>query len=225
MRKQGRQSNMRPGADAPAQALPASSATPQKMSRSETSTPSSANARSTSRRIDRAGHDRRRAGRMQARDLAALGQRQRRQAVEQLLQPLARDRVALDPVAVVALELEVDRGELRRRAAHADRAAGAARARRRGRPPRSRARVLGQRRELAGRSADRVCRWRSVWRTTPTCVETWKTRSAPAPTTSSVEPPPMSITSTSSSPRPARGRAERSQPRLLVADSVAASSP
>ena len=43
-------------------------------------------------------------------------------------------------------------------------------------------------------------RWRcrSLWRTTPICVETWK----PEPSTSSVEPPPMSITRYSPAARP-----------------------
>ena len=39
-----------------------------------------------------------------------------------------------------------------------------------------------------------VARWRSVWRTTPACVETWKLTSSPLPTTSSVDPPPTSMT-------------------------------
>ena len=39
-----------------------------------------------------------------------------------------------------------------------------------------------------------VVRWRSLWRTTPACVETWKLTSSPLPTTSSVEPPPTSMT-------------------------------
>jgi hypothetical protein len=45
--------------------------------------------------------------------------------------------------------------------------------------------------------------WRSVWRTTPACVETWKSTLPSQPVTNSVEPPPMSTTSTSS-PRSAR---------------------
>ena len=33
-----------------------------------------------------------------------------------------------------------------------------------------------------------------MWRTTPACVETWKLTSSPLPTTSSVDPPPTSMT-------------------------------
>ena len=64
-----------------------------------------------------------------------------------------------------------------------------------------------------------ACRWRSVWRTTPIWVETWKPSSPRAPQTSSVEPPPMSITSRSvgSSGRPGRRRARVRERRLLVA--------
>ncbi len=39
---------------------------------------------------------------------------------------------------------------------------------------------------------------RSVWRTTPACREVWKATSVPVPTISSVEPPPMSITTVGS---------------------------
>ena len=49
-----------------------------------------------------------------------------------------------------------------------------------------------------------VRRWRSVWRTAPDCVETWKSSSPPAPTTYSVEPPPMSMTTTGSGAPAAR---------------------
>ena len=40
-------------------------------------------------------------------------------------------------------------------------------------------------------------RWRSLWRTTPIWVETWKPGTPRAPHTSSVDPPPMSTTSSS----------------------------
>ena len=52
------------------------------------------------------------------------------------------------------------------------------------------------------------CRWRSEWRTTPTWVETWKATVPLSPITSSVEPPPMSITSS---------RSPGSSPRAAVA--------
>jgi hypothetical protein len=63
------------------------------------------------------------------------------------------------------------------------------------------------------------CRWRSEWRTTPTCVETWKPTSPRSPITSSVEPPPMSITSRRS---PSAGVRAAVAPRKV---SCASSSP
>ena len=59
--------------------------------------------------------------------------------------------------------------------------------------------------------------WRSVWRTTPACSEVWKEISAPVPTISSVEPPPMSTTRVGSRRRVLGGRAEIGEPRLLLA--------
>ena len=151
----------------------------------------------------------------------------RRSRERQRGQPVAaarRSRVAVSTwpstrVGVVGLELQVDRGARgrrcrRRRSRRATRARTAA-----GTAASSVARDVGAR---APSSSSAVggsrCRWRSVWRTTPTCVETWKSTSPRAPTTSSVEPPPMSITSSGVGRRSrARGRAEERQPRLLVA--------
>ena len=124
---------------------------------------------------DRAGHDRRCARRIQPAYLAPFGEGQRRQPVAQLLQPLARDRVALDPVAVVVGQPQIDRRELRRRCRRRPRLRSASGARRRARRPRwryARPRPAPRARSAGGGSE---CRWRSVWRTTPTCVETWKT--------------------------------------------------
>ena len=59
--------------------------------------------------------------------------------------------------------------------------------------------------------------WRSVWRTTPACSEVWKEISAPVPTISSVEPPPMSTTSVGSVGGVLRGGAQVGEPRLLLA--------
>ena len=59
--------------------------------------------------------------------------------------------------------------------------------------------------------------WRSVWRTTPACSEAWKAISAPVPTISSVEPPPMSITSVGSRGGPFGGGAQVGEARLLLA--------
>ena len=58
-----------------------------------------------------------------------------------------------------------------------------------------------------------------MWRTTPAWVETWKLTSSPLPTTSSVEPPPTSMTSVgvASPGRALARRAAEGQPRLLVA--------
>ena len=60
--------------------------------------------------------------------------------------------------------------------------------------------------------------WRSLMRTTPACVETWKDARRPSPMTNSVEPPPMSMTTSASSPsaRPLVAPEER-QRGLLVA--------
>ena len=59
--------------------------------------------------------------------------------------------------------------------------------------------------------------WRSLWRTTPACSEAWKEISAPVPTISSVEPPPMSITSVGSAGGVLGGGAEVGEARLLLA--------
>ena len=84
-------------------------------------------------------------------------------------------------------------------------------------PRRSRARRRPARRSSAGVGGS-VARWRSVWRTTPAWVETWKPTSSPRPTTSSVEPPPMSMTTSARVARRALARrAAEGQPRLLVA--------
>ena len=130
-----------------------------------------------------------------------------------------RERVALDPRRVVGIELEVDRRARRR---------GARRPRRR---PLTRARTSGghgglddgraRRRASASSSSGRggsVCRWRSVWRTTPTWVETWKStvpRRRRRPARSSRRRC-RSRAAASESSR-AGGRAEERQPRLLVA--------
>ena len=59
--------------------------------------------------------------------------------------------------------------------------------------------------------------WRSLWRTTPACKEAWKAISAPVPTISSVEPPPMSTTRVGSRGRVLAGGADVGEPRLLLA--------
>ena len=95
----------------------------------------------------------------------------------------AREHVALDAARVVGLE----------RRGRSPRTTSPCRRRRR-RPRRARARRAGtalarrsartsaaSARELAGRRAGRACRWRSVWRTTPAWVETWKPTPPPRP--------------------------------------------
>ena len=76
--------------------------------------------------------------------------------------------------------------------------------------------VAGERLELAGAGGS-VVRWRSVWRTVPACSEAWKPTSAPTPTTSSVEPPPMSTTSVFGDGGALGAGAEIGEPRLLGA--------
>ena len=168
---------------------------------------------------DRAGDDRRRAVGVEPAHLPALVQRQPGQPLE-------------DPPA------------LRRAHARSPRPCPGRRARAPGRstpstsrcpPPRSRAppirrRSLGHaggrgsrgRRAPARRARPAVggseCRWRSVWRTTPAWLDTWKVISRPVPITNSVEPPPMSITSVGvrSLGIALAGGAEEREPRLLV---------
>ena len=70
------------------------------------------------------------------------------------------------------------------------------------------------------------CRWRSVWRTTPACVEMWKVICPPSPTTYSVEPPPMSITTSGPSPAGRSAVAPRYVSRASVSPAITlASSP
>ena len=183
------------------------SATPHRMSCSETSTRSRPKRRSTSSRIttpativgarsgSRPGISR------------ALGERHGGEPVERSRRAASRgEHVALDPRRVVRLEREVDRGALGRRCRRR-RSRARSRATSAGTAPRgSRARRRRARRAPRGVGGS-WCRWRSVWRTTPIWVETWKRTAPRAPTTSSVEPPPMSITSSGSRV----GRARRSR--------------
>ena len=122
----------------------------------------------------RAGHDGRRAVGMQAGHLAPLVERQRGQAGAQLLEPLARDHVALDAGGVVGLELEVDR-RAARSPSRRPRPPPPTRSRTSaGRRPRSRPRTSARAPPSPRPVGGSECRWRSVWRTTPACVETWK---------------------------------------------------
>ena len=120
-------------------------------------------------------------------------------------------------VAVVGLELQVDRGERRRRAGHRDALACALAHVARAPPPRARrARPRGRPPSSAGVGGS-VCRKRSVWRTEPSCVDTKNSTPSPAPTTISVLPPPMSSTISGPAVLPRAGRAQVGEPRLPLA--------
>src|SRR4051812_7321175 len=157
---------------------------------------------------------------MQAGDLAAAVERQLREAGQELLDARQRQHVAVDPLGVVGVELEVDRRQLRGRAGDGDRGARRVAGLVGGVGAEDRADVLG---EGGGRAA------RGAWggggpgkaggapggggggrgggggggwggrgggAPPPACVETWKCMSRPRPSTNSVEPPPMSMTTT-----------------------------
>ena len=133
------------------------------------------NSSSTSRKISHPGDDRRRPVGMQARHLAALGQRHRRQLAEDPLAPRRASAGSRAPGGVIGIQPLGDRRQ---------RGGGAGHARSRARRPRRRsagtaaamiaAHVGGQLVAARPRSAGSACRWRSVWRTTPAWVETWK---------------------------------------------------
>ena len=129
-------------------------------------------------------------------DGPARRERQRGEALELRLERGAREHVPLDAGRVVGLER---RGRSRRtRSAVPATAIAAIGARRRpGRRRRARRRRRRRARPARRGVGGSVWRWRSVWRTTPICVETWKPIAPRAPQTSSVEPPPMSITTRS----------------------------
>ena len=112
--------------------------------------------------------------------------RMRRQLARDTTWPWTRSRITL--------QIQVDRPERGRRARHGDRCATPPRERSAAPPARrSRARPRPARASSSAVGGS-VARWRSVWRTTPAWVETWKLTSSPLPTTSSVDPPPTSMT-------------------------------
>ena len=182
-----------------------SRATPHRMSRSETSNASSPNALSTSSRSDRPGDDRGRPVRVRgpARSRRSSSGSAARSSARSPRAVAAVHDVALHPRRVVGLQRRASIAAHRRGGAgdRDGRADALAHRRPARRPRRSRARRAPSASSSSGRGGS-VCRWRSLWRTTPTWVETWKSTSPRAPTTSSVEPPPMSITSSGvASPR------------------------
>ena len=89
------------------------------------------------------------------------------------------EHVAVDPLRVVGVERPGRspraRSPCRRPRSRADGAAPVARAPR----ARYRAHVARRARRARRQSADRSARWRSVWRTTPACVETANSASRP----------------------------------------------
>ena len=195
-------------------------ATPRRMSCSDTLMPSRPNGASTSSRIAtpativgarsgcRPGTSRRSASGIAA-------------SRADRLQARARERVALDARAGRRARARGRSPRTRSPCRRRRRPPGRARARRPG-PPASKRRAHVARRapRARRRAGGSPCRWRSVWRTTPTWVETWKRDARrPRPTTNSVEPPPMSTTSSS---RPSGGRAAAVAPRKV---SRASSSP
>jgi hypothetical protein len=149
--------------------------------------------------------------------------RQRRQPGELALELLAGQDVAVHSRGVVGLKLRSDRGGRRGGAGDGDRGAHALA--QVGRQPvgDDLPRVGGEVLELAcGRRVG--VQVRSVIRTTPICREVKKATSPPCPTTNSVEPPPISMTTISPSSRPwvaLAGRAEEGERRLLGAGDLA----
>ena len=124
--------------------------------------------------------------------------------------------VAVDPLGVVGLELHLDRGQRGRRAGDRDPRLGA---RRRPPPaasirPRTSAASASSSTAVGGSEADvpLACGGRRR----PAARRGRRSRS-PVPTISSVEPPPMSITSVGIGGASLRGGAEVGEPRLLLA--------
>ena len=129
----------------------------------------------------RAGHDRRRAVGVQAGAPRAAASAAGAASIAQhaLAGSSASAGSRATRVGVVGLEPLVDRGQRRRRARHRDRRRVTLRAHVAGTaslddPARPRGAAL----QLLGGAAGPSCRWRSVWRTEPAWVETWKSGSS-----------------------------------------------
>ena len=152
------------------------------MSCSETSTRSSPNRLITASKITtpamivgaRSGCRPRRGG-------AARASASTRRA-ENLLAAPTIEHVAVDPLGVVGVEVLGDRGQRCGGAGDRDRvlhgAAPTARARQRRRISRTSSRRA---RRISAAVGGSWWRWRSVWRTTPACVETWNSTSRAGP--------------------------------------------
>ena len=156
--------------------------------------------------------DRRRTVGVQAGHLAALLQRHRREEGELLLERRQLEDVPVHPRRVVGVELQLDRGGRRRVPATAI-AAWTLRATSSGSCAASVARKSSTSEATSSGSGGSSCRWRSPSRTTPACMDTWKSTSGPWPVTSSVEPPPMSMTTSSSRAGALRRRARGTSAR------------
>ena len=167
------------------------------MSASLTSTRRARIARSDSSEDHGAGDDGRRAVGVEAGDVAALGEGQRREPAEDALAGGRAEPVAVHPLGVVGVELEVDRGErgggagdgdaaCRRRRARPAGTLGGQTAASSGEAQPARRAVGGSEREVAlGVAHGAHAGWRRG-----------SAGSSPgAPTTYSVLPPPMSMTS------------------------------
>ena len=172
------------------------SAAPRRMSCSEISIASSPNSASTARKITDAGDDRRRPVRVQAAARAGARPGSSRPARRGSGRSRRRvEQVAVDALGVVGIKLLGDRSQRGGGAGDRDRVPTLRRRRSSGTASATIRAHIGAQLVQLGRGRRVVCRWRSVWRTTPACVETWNSTSLPAPMTSSVEPPPMSSTS------------------------------
>ena len=139
-------------------------------------------------------------------------ERQRGEPVEQRLERRAASTWPSMRGGVVDLEREVDRRARRRRCRPPRRARARRSAGRHG------AAAIAARTSAASAAScagvgGSSCRWRSPWRTTPTCSRGVEARAA----TSSVEPPPMSTTSSPVRRCGVGGRAGERERRLLVA--------
>ena len=151
-------------------------------------------------------------------DRAALLERQRGQPRAGLLHAPSERSWPSTTSGSKRSSAELDRGQGGRRAGDGDRAVGRAGP---GCEASSASRiapdVVAERLELLRPGWVGVT-WRSLWRTTPSCSEVWKSGSGPEPTISSVEPPPMSTTSVVARCRGlVAERAAVGEPRLLEA--------
>ena len=162
--------------------------------------------------------DRRRAIGMESRHGAPLVVRHRGEAGQDLRRRRARDDVAVDARGVVRLELQLDRGDRGRGAGDRDHARRGVAQLRRARLAAKISRTSARERLELGRRRRVVWMWRSLWRTTPACVETWKRMLGAARRRSARSTRRRCRRRRAgSSPARARRRAEVRQPRLLLA--------